>query len=86
MFRYLFQQSQNEIFFLLYYKEKNETVQKLDNTAWNAFNYLETDTDNSAYDEFAIYEEINRKRREAELREEIIKPNKDMGRKTNNED
>lgn len=68
------------------YKEKNETVQKLDNTAWNAFNYLENDTDNSAYDEFAIYEEVNRKRREAELKEEFVKPNKEMGRKKKDED
>jgi hypothetical protein len=68
------------------YKEKNETVQKLDNTAWNAFNYLETDTDNSAYDEFAIYEEVNRKRREAELKEDFVKPNKEMGRKKKDED
>ena len=68
------------------YKEKNETVQKLDNTAWNAFNYLENDTDNSAYDEFAIYEEVNRKRREAELKEDFVKPNKEMGRKKKDED
>ena len=68
------------------YKEKNETVQKLDNTAWNAFNYLEDDEENSAYDEFAIYEEINRKRREAELKEETIKPNKEMGRRKQDED
>ncbi len=69
------------------YKAQNKGHSyQVENTAWNAFNYLEKDTENSAYDEFAIYEEINRKRREAELKEEIIKPNKDMGRKTNNED
>ncbi len=68
------------------YKAQNETVQKLENTAWNAFNYLETDEQNSAYDEFAIYEEINRKRREAELKVETIKPNKEMGRKKKDED
>lgn len=68
------------------YKAKNEEVQKLDNTAWNAFNYLETDEENSAYDEFAIYEEVNRKRREAELKQENITPNKEMGRKKKDED
>ena len=68
------------------YKAKNETVQKLDNTAWNAFNYLEADSENSAYDEFAIYEEVNRKRREAELKEDFVKPNKEMGRKKKDED
>ena len=68
------------------YKAKNETVQKVDNTAWNAFNYLETDEQNSAYDEFAIYEEINKKRREAELVEETVKPNKEMGRRKKDED
>ncbi len=68
------------------YKAKNETVQKVDNTAWNAFNYLETDEQNSAYDEFAIYEEINKKRREAEVKEETIKPNKEMGRRKKDED
>ncbi len=68
------------------YKAKNEGTQKLDNTAWNAFNYLESDAENSAYDEFAIYEEINRKRREAEVKEENIKPNKEMGRRKKDED
>ena len=68
------------------YKEANKENAVKDNTAWNAFNYLETDTENSAYDEFAIYEEINKKRREAELQEETITPNKEMGRRKRDED
>lgn len=68
------------------YKEANKENIPKENTAWNAFNYLENDTENSAYDEFAIYEEINRKRREAEFKEETIKPNKEMGRRKKDED
>ncbi|MBQ5882924.1 MAG: hypothetical protein IIW72_00180, partial [Clostridia bacterium] len=68
------------------YKEKNKENQGQENTAWNAFNYLETDTENSAYDEFAIYEEINRRRKEAEYKEETIKPDKEMGRRKRDED
>ena len=68
------------------YKEKNKENQGQGNTAWNAFNYLETDTENSAYDEFAIYEEINRRRKEAEYKEETIKPDKEMGRRKRDED
>lgn len=52
---------------------------------WNAFDYLDKDKDNSAYDDFEYYEQVYEARRKAEVRENQ-KPNKDMGRKTNNED
>lgn len=69
------------------YQEQNKDNGSLrEDSSWNAFNYLETDEQNSAYDEFAIYEEVNRKRREAELKEEFVKPNKEMGRKKKDED
>ena len=51
----------------------------------NAFDYLDEDKDNSAYDDFEYYEQVYEARRKAEVRENQ-KPNKDMGRKTNNED
>jgi hypothetical protein len=69
------------------YQEQNKDNGSLrEDSSWNAFNYLETDEQNSAYDEFAIYEEINKKRREAEVVEETIKPNKEMGRRKKDED
>jgi hypothetical protein len=69
------------------YQEQNKNNGSLrEDSSWNAFNYLETDEQNSAYDEFAIYEEINKKRREAEVVEETIKPNKEMGRRKKDED
>ncbi|MBE6749444.1 MAG: hypothetical protein E7557_09500 [Ruminococcaceae bacterium] len=57
---------------------------------WNAFDYLDKDAENTAYDDFAYMEQVYEARMKAEAREfdengEKIKPNKDMGRKTNNE-
>ena len=68
------------------YKGKNKENVQEENTAWNAFNYLETDTENSAYDEFEIYEEVNRRRREAAVAETTVQPNKNMGRRKTDED
>ena len=68
------------------YREKNKENVQEENTAWNAFNYLENDTENSAYDEFEIYEEVNRRRREAAVEEAMVKPNKNMGRRNTDED
>lgn len=59
--------------------------EKEEDKAWNAFDYLDKDKDNSAYDDFEYYEQVYEARRKAEARENQ-KPNKDMGRKTNNED
>lgn len=67
------------------YKEKNKDIAEKEDTAWNAFNYLANDAENSAYDEFAIYEEVNRRRREAAVEEAGVTPNKNMGRKNTNE-
>ena len=53
---------------------------------WNAFDYLDNDKENSAYDDFIYYEQAYEARRKAKPIEENQKPNKDMGRKTNNED
>jgi hypothetical protein len=64
---------------------------KKEEKAWNAFDYMDEDKENSAYDDFAYYEQAYEMRRKAAAIEfdengEKIKPNKDMGRKRSNED
>ena len=53
---------------------------------WNAFDYLEKDKDNSAYDDFEYYEQVYEARKNAKASEEKQIPNKEMGRRKNDED
>ncbi len=62
-----------------YDDEKKATTLKsygdktIENTSWNAFDYLEKDPDNSIYDEFAYMEQIQKAKMNAPLRNDIEK-------------
>jgi hypothetical protein len=54
--------------------------------AWNAFNYLDNDTQNTAYDDFSYMEQMQEHKLKQKPLDEKLKPNKNMGRNFNNED
>ena len=57
-----------------------------DDKGWNAFDYLDKDKDNSAYDDFEFYEQVYEARKNAKVSEEKQTPNKEMGRRKTDED
>lgn len=69
------------------YQEQNKTNRSLrEDKGWNAFDYLDKDTENSAYDDFEFYEQVYEARKKAKPREEKQIPDKDMGRRKKDED
>jgi hypothetical protein len=69
------------------YQEQNKSNRSLrEDKGWNAFDYLDKDTNNSAYDDFEFYEQVYEARKKAKPREEKQIPDKDMGRRKKDED
>ncbi len=69
------------------YQEQNKSNRSLrEDKGWNAFDYLDTDKENSAYDDFEYYEQVYEARKNAKPREEKQIPDKDMGRRRRDED
>ncbi len=69
------------------YQEQNKSNRSLrEDKGWNAFDYLDKDTNNSAYDDFEYYEQVYEVRKNAKPREEKQIPDKDMGRRRRDED
>ena len=69
------------------YQEQNKSNRSLrEDKGWNAFDYLDTDKENSAYDDFEYYEQVYEARKNAKPREEKQIPDKDMGRRKRDED
>ena len=69
------------------YQEQNKSNMSLrEDKGWNAFDYLDNDKENSAYDDFEYYEQVYEVRKNAKPREEKQIPDKDMGRRKKDED